>query len=41
MKRFTKYLPIHITPNILNDEDLDVVFEEIVNDKDSENLIQK
>ena len=30
---FSKYIPSHIKPNILNDEDIDIVFEEIVNNK--------
>ena len=29
-------MPIHIIPNILNEEDLDVVIEDIVNNKDFE-----
>ena len=35
-KWFSNYLPNHITPNILNEEDIDVVIEEIVNIKDFE-----
>ena len=35
-KCFTNYIPIHIIPNFLNDEDIDVVIEEIVNNKDFE-----
>ena len=31
---FTNFLPIHIIPNILNEDDIDVVIEEIVNNKD-------
>ena len=31
---FIKYIPIHINPNILNEEDIDLVFGEIVNNKD-------
>ena len=34
IKCFTNYIPIHIIPNILNDEDIDIVIEEIVNNKD-------
>ena len=34
IKYFNKYIPIHIIPNILNEEDIDIVIEEIVNDKD-------
>ena len=33
---FSNYLPIHIIPNILNEEDLDILIEEIVNNKDFE-----
>ena len=33
---FSNYLPIHIIPNILNEEDLDILIEEIVNIKDFE-----
>ena len=36
IKCFSSYIPIHIIPNILNDEDIDVVIEEIVNSKDFE-----
>ena len=32
----SKYIPINIIPNILNEEDIDVVIEEIVNNKDFE-----
>ena len=35
-KCFTNYLPFHINPNILNEEDIDVVIEEKVNNKDFE-----
>ena len=35
IKRFSKYKPIQIITNILNEEDLDLVIEEIVNDIDS------
>ena len=38
---FSNYIPIHIIPNFLNDEDLDVVIQELDNNKDFENLIQK
>ena len=34
VKCFSIYLPIHVIPNILNEEDIDVVVEEIVNNKD-------
>ena len=33
IKCFSNYIPIHIIPNILNEEDIDVVIEEIVNNK--------
>ena len=33
---FSKYIPIHIIPNKLNEEDFDIVIEEIVNIKDVE-----
>ena len=36
IKCFSKYIPINIIPNILNEEDIDVVIEEIVNNKDFE-----
>ena len=36
IKCFSNYIPIHIIPNILNEEDIDVVIEEIVNNKDFE-----
>ena len=35
-KCFSSYIPIHIIPNILNEEDINVVIEEIVNNKDFE-----
>ena len=34
IKCFSNFIPINIIPNILNEEDLDVVIEEIVNNKD-------
>ena len=34
IKCFTNYIPIHIIPNILNEEDMDGVNDEIVNYKD-------
>ena len=34
IKCFSNYLPIHIIPNILNEEDIDIVIDEIVNSKD-------
>ena len=35
-KSFSNFIPIHIIPNILNEEDIDVKIEEIVNNKDFE-----
>ena len=34
IKGFTNFIPFHIIPNILNEEDIDVVIEEIVKNKD-------
>ena len=34
MKCFSNYIPIHIIPNILNEEDIYVVIEKIVDNKD-------
>ena len=31
-----QYIPIHIIPNILNENDIDIVIEELVNNKDFE-----
>ena len=31
---FTNYIPVHIIPNNLNEEDMDVVIQELVNNKD-------
>ena len=36
IKCFSNYIPIHIIPNILNEEDIDLVIEEIINNKDFE-----
>ena len=36
IKCFSNYIPIQIIPNILNEEDLDILIEEIVNNKDFE-----
>ena len=33
VKSFSNYIPINIIPNILNEEDIDIVIEEIVNNK--------
>ena len=34
IKCFSNYIPINIIPNILNEEDIDIVIDEIVNNKD-------
>ena len=34
IKCFSNHIPIHIIPNILNEEDIDIVIGEIVNNKD-------
>ena len=39
IKCFSNYIPNHVIPNILNEEDIDVVIEKIVNNKDFESLI--
>ena len=36
IKCYSNYIPIYTIPNILNEEDIDVVIEEIVNNKDFE-----
>ena len=36
IKCFSNYIPIHIIPNILNEEDIDIVIKQIVNNKDFE-----
>ena len=36
IKCFSNCIPIHIIPNILNEADIDIVIEEIVNNKDFE-----
>ena len=36
IKCFNNYIPIHIISNILNGEDLDILIEEMINDKDFE-----
>ena len=33
---FSNYTPIHITPNILSEEDIDIVIGEVINNKDFE-----
>ena len=35
-KCFSIYIPIHIIPKILNEEDIDIVIDELVNNKDFE-----
>ena len=40
-KCFSKYTPIHIIPNFLNEEDIDLVIDEIVNNKALKNLMLK
>ena len=34
IKCYNNYIPIHIIPNILNEEDIDIVIEEVINNKD-------
>ena len=41
IKCFSNYIPINIIPNILNDEDIDIVIEEVIKNKTFKNLIQK
>ena len=36
IKCFSNYIPFHIIPNIFNEDDIDIVIEEIVNNKDFE-----
>ena len=36
IKCFSNYIPIKIIPNILNEEDIDIVVEEVINNKDFE-----
>ena len=36
IKCFSNFIPIHIIPNILNEEELDIVVDEIVKNKDFE-----
>ena len=33
IKYFSNYIPIHIIPNILNESDIDIVIDELVNNK--------
>ena len=39
IKCFSNYIPIHIIPNNLNETDIDIVIEEIVNNKDFEKSV--
>ena len=34
IKCFNNYIPIHIIPNILNEEDIDLVIDEVINNND-------
>ena len=34
IKCFSNYIPFYIIPNILNEEDIDIVIEEVINNKD-------
>ena len=36
IKCFSNYIPIHIIPNILNEKDIDLVIDEVINNKDFE-----
>ena len=36
IKCFSNHIPIHIIPNILNEEDIDLVIEEVINNEDFE-----
>ena len=38
-KCFSNYIPIQIIPNILNEENIDIVIQEIVNNKDFEKSV--
>ena len=39
IKCFSNYIPINIIPNILSEEDLDLVIQEVVNNKDFEKSV--
>ena len=41
IKCFGNYIPIYIIPNILIENDIDIVIEELVNNKDFQNQILK
>ena len=41
IKCFSKYIPIHIIPNIVTEEDVDIVFEDILNNEDYEKSVMK
>ena len=36
IKCFSNHIPIHIIPNILNEVDIDIVIQEVINNKDFE-----
>ena len=36
IKCFSNHIPIHIIPNILNEEDIDIIIEELINSNDFE-----
>ena len=36
IKCFSNYIPIHLIPNILNEEDIDIAIAEVINNKDFE-----
>ena len=36
VKCFSNFIPIHVIPNILNEEDIDIVIDQIVNNEDFE-----
>ena len=36
IKYFSNFIPIHIIPNILNEEDIDVAIDDICSDKNSQ-----
>ena len=40
-KCFSNFIPINIIPNILNEEDIDLVIQEILNNKNLTNQITK
>ena len=38
IKRFKNYKPVHIIPNVLNGDDIDIVIDEVNKNKDFENF---